>query len=106
MSLDSLKELTHIGGYDVYSDDKIADGKWSDVHERFCICVHHGDNTISFRLQNGPPEDGVNGCEVDALLLVAKKMLQAQNKKEPNARKACALNYLNDVLMHLDASKL
>lgn len=73
MTIESLKGLKSISGFDIYQDDKIADGKWSDVNEKYSVCVHHGDNTISFRIKK---ENGVSGCQVSTMIELAEYIIK------------------------------
>ena len=78
MTIKALKGLKKINGFDIYQDDKIADGKWSDVDEKYSVCVHHGDDTISFRIQK---EKGANGCQVSTMIDLAKHIIHNRAKK-------------------------
>jgi len=103
MALETLKQVTQIGAFDVYSDNEIADGKWSDVDPKYCVCVHHGDNTISFRIQNGPiKENGVNGCQVDTMIAATKIILQGLNDKFPCIENEGAISHLGMALTCLE----
>ncbi len=96
MALETLRGVEEIGGFPVYSDDEVADGKWSDVDPKYSVCIHHGDNTLCFRIQDGPvKENGVNGCQVDTVIQAAFQILAKLNEKFP-----CKEN--TDTLMHLD----
>lgn len=100
MALETLKEITKIGGFDVHSDNEIADGKWSDVDKKYCVCIHHGDNTIAFRIQNGPiKENGVNGCQVETIIHAAIKIIKGLNKNVNS-------HYNANALFHLEAATI
>ena len=71
MSLGMFRDVKEIHGCAIHQDDKIADGKWSDVDEKFCICIHHGDNTISFRLKD---EKGEGGCDPSVISKVGQML--------------------------------
>ena len=73
MTIKALKGLKKINGFDIYQDDKIADGKWSDVDEKYSVCVHHGDNTISFRIQT---ENWASGCQISTMVELAKYIIK------------------------------
>jgi hypothetical protein len=48
------------------------------------ITVDHDTNTITFQLQNGPIADnGVNGCQVDDLVKVSRRIIMGLNKAFP-----------------------
>lgn len=99
VSIETLKNLKEIGGYPVNQDNEIADGKWSDVDKKYSVCVHHGDNTIAFRIQNGPVKEvGVNGCQVDTIIHAAKHILEGLDKKIPCDENKEAIDYLGEAL--------
>lgn len=103
MSLETLKNITKIGGFDVYQDNKEANGKWADVDAKYSICIHHGDNTLSFRIQNGPiKEVGVNGCQIDTIIHTAKLILERLNNKFPCRENAVAITKLDETLHWLE----
>lgn len=103
MALKTLKGLKTIGGFPVYQDDEIADGKWSDVDPKYHICIHHGDNTVSIRLQDGPiKENGVNGCQVDTVIELSNIIIIRQlNLKFPCSFNERAADHLEQALMCL-----
>ena len=102
MALETLKDVKQIGSFPVYSDNEIADGKWSDVDSKFNVCVHHGDNTISFRIQNGPVKDnGVNGCQVDTIIEAAKMIIEGLNENFPCQYNSDAIVSLTKALSFL-----
>ena len=104
MALETLRGVEKIGGFPVYSDEEIADGKWSDVDPKYSVCVHHGDNTICFRIQNGPvKENGVNGCQVDTLLHAAFHIVNGLNHKFPCKENFDALTHLGSAIECLEA---
>ena len=95
MALETLKGVTKLGGFHVHEDDEIANGKWSDVDVKYSVCVHHGDNTIAFRIQNGPiKENGVNGCQVDTIIEAAKAIIIGLNEKFPCSENSIAIDHL------------
>ncbi len=104
MALETLVNVKKIGGFNVYQDKEIADGKWSDVDSKFSVCIHHGDNTLSFRIQNGPiKENGVNGCQVDTVIEAAKTIIEGLNKQFPSRENALAITKLDEALHWLEA---
>lgn len=103
MALKTLFGLKKIGGFDVYQDNEIADGKWSDVDPKYHICVHHGDNTISFRIQNKPiKEAGVNGCQVSTLIETANIMIRQMDLEIPSIFNGPAVDHLEQALTCLE----
>lgn len=70
------------------------------------IYVRHDVNSISFTLQNGPvKENGVNGCQVDTLIEVAKIMIKELNKKFPCWENEDALDGLETAAIALKNRK-
>ena len=95
MALETLKEVKEIGGYEVnhYSDKEVL-----GLTSRF-IDIDHDENTITFKIQNGPiKEAGVNGCQVDTLIYAAKTILEGLNKNYPCIENSMAINKLQAAL--------
>jgi len=101
--LKTLKSVTKIDGFDVYQDDEVADGKWEDVDPKYCVCVHHGDNTVSFRIQDGRIEGGTlkNGCQVDTMIAAAAIMLHGLDKDLPCQENKNAFYHLKQAITEL-----
>jgi len=60
-------------------------------------------NEVTFRIQNGPiKEIGVNGCQVDAMIETARKVIFKLNEQFPCRENACALTKLDEALMWLE----
>jgi len=61
---------------------------------------------LLFRIQDGPiKENGVNGCQVDALIEVAKEIIVSFNDKIPCAENENATSKLADALDWLERRK-
>lgn len=96
MALETLKGVKEIGGL------KVAE---SPSEEGF-IGIFHDENTIAFKIQNGPiKEDGVNGCQVDTIIEAAKLILEGLNKQFPCRENSLAITKLDEALHWLNARK-
>lgn len=84
MALETLKGIKTIGGFAVHEDSKDASGPWEEGGP--FVAVHHGDNTLAFKLQNGPiKEHGVNGCQVDTIISAALLIVKGLNANFPSS---------------------
>ena len=92
MALETLNDVKEIGGYYVYNDSMvIPEGATANEF----VKINHKENTISFKIQNGPiKEAGVNGCQVDTLIYAAKAILEGLNKNFPCEENDQAINKL------------
>lgn len=46
------------------------------------ITVNHDTNEVTFKIQNGPiAENGVNGCQVDDIITVARRIITKLNER-------------------------
>ena len=88
MALETLKDVTSIGGFKVLAErPRLADGTvdWNLFDKQRMdapIYVDHAVNMISFRIQDGPiKENGVNGCQVDTMISATILIIRELNKK-------------------------
>lgn len=121
MALETLKGIEEVDGFNVVVMDELRekfpdkfnesgamDWQWfeKDIRPNHFIYVRHDKNSVSFTIQNGPvKEAGVNGCQVDQLIHVAKLMIEGLNKKFPCRENSCALTKLDEALHWLTARK-
>jgi hypothetical protein len=121
MALETLMGVKKINGFDVVVMDELRekhpdkfnesgamDYKWfeKDVRLHNFIYVRHDVNSISFTLQNGPVKiQGVNGCQVDAIIEAAKLILEGLNKNFPCRENAVAITKLDEALHWLEHRK-
>lgn len=114
MALQTLKNTTNIGGFPVRTEQDIKEifhnsnrrvleaPNWEEWRSKHPIIVDHEQNTISFKIQNGPvKESGVNGCQVDTIIEAAKKILEGLNEQFPseyNTKALSGLQYAIDSL--------
>lgn len=65
-----------------------------------------GGQTISFTLQDGPVgENGVNGCQVDDMILYAKDIISALNNEFRCRENSLVITKLEEALLWLHARK-
>jgi hypothetical protein len=66
------------------------------------IHVDHGENEITFRIQDGPIKSvGKNGCQIDELVAVARLILEGFNKNIPCRETSLAITKLQEAEMWL-----
>ena len=77
--------LKTLEGIEQIGDVKIVE-YYDEIREESPICVEHGYNMISFKIQDGPvKENGKNGCQVTDMMRVAQKMIEFFVKKDEPA---------------------
>lgn len=118
MALETLKQTTKLGKFDVVVMDDLRekfpekfnpsgamDWEWfeSEIRPNNFVYIRHDKNSLSFTLQNGPvKENGVNGCQVDTVIEAAKVMLEGLNKNFPCRENSVAITKLDEALMWLE----
>ena len=118
MALETLKDVKKLGQFDVVVMDELRekfpekfnesgamDYTWfeADIRPHNFVYVRHDVNSISFTIQNGPvKENGVNGCQVDAIVEAAKMIIEGLNAKFPCRENSMAITKLDECLMWLD----
>jgi len=95
MALETLKELKEIDGNEIrHLENGEVDAGMP------ALLINHGTNCIAFRIQKGPiKENGVNGCQVDAMVLATKEIITGLNAQFP-----CEEN--EKVIYHLEQASL
>ena len=95
MALETLKDVKEIGGFEVnHLEKRVTPDEYEKL--RKFVNINHDENTITFKIQNGPiKEAGVNGCQVDTLIHAAKAILEGLNKNFPCEENALAINKLD-----------
>lgn len=110
MAIETLKHVTEIGDYAVISHGEYLRILFSDMEELEIerimqenpIVINDKENTITFKIQNGPiKEVGVNGCQVDTLIHAAIKMLSVLDAKFPCKQNKMAINKLEMAIAFL-----
>lgn len=98
MALETLKNIESIDGFPVLDiAQAMADVKsraaTPEMQQRemkkllseHFIQIDHGNNLLIFKLQQGAvKEAGVNGCQVDTILMTAHDILMGLNEKLPH----------------------
>lgn len=110
MSLKTLQDVKEIGGYKVYRTGDIFEyvtwvggsASSAEIDEYINdhpIFIDDKENTISFKLQEGPiKEHGVNGCQVDTLIRAAYHIIEGLDKQIPCGENIIAMMALNTAL--------
>lgn len=79
----------------------IALKKMIDIDAQF-IEIDDKENTIKFKIQDGPVKEvGVNGCQIDDMISVAKMIVQALNHQCPCVENAKTIAYLSGAIVCL-----
>lgn len=115
MALGTLKGVTEIGGFKVVVMDELRenfpekfnesgamDYAWfeKEIRPKNFIYVRNDKNSLSFTIQNGPiKENGVNGCQVQTIVEVAKKIVEGLNAKFPCRENAMMITKLDEAIM-------
>lgn len=115
MALETLKNVTEINGKKIITMDDLRpqyperftetgamDHKWFEetIRPHHFIYVRHDKNSLAFTLQNGPiKEVGVNGCQVEDIVAVAKKIVEELNAKFPCRENSMMITKLDEALM-------
>jgi len=101
MALETLKGVTKIGGFEVGINPHKDDIRKVFIHN------HPDRNEISFIIQKGPiKEVGVNGCQVDTIIEVAKFIIEGLNENYPCRENAMVITKLDEALLWLMKRKL
>lgn len=123
MTLETLKGVKKIGGFNLIDMDELREQKpelfnesgsmdWRiferNIRPNHFIYVRHDKNSVSFTFQGGPIKEvgKVNGVQLDTLIETAKVMLEHLNKKIPCRENACAITKLDEALLWLHKRKM
>jgi hypothetical protein len=70
------------------------------------VVIDHEANTISFNIQDGPiKEHGLNGCQVDMMIRVTRRIIEGLNEKFRCRENAVAITKLQEAEMWLKERK-
>lgn len=121
MAVEQLKNVKKLGEFDVvvmddlrekypekFNESGSMDYKWfeKDIRPNNFVYVRNDVNSIAFTIQNGPiKEVGVNGCQVDTMILAAKTIIEGLNAEFPCRENSMAITKLDEALMWLEARK-
>ena len=77
MALETLAGIEEIGGVKIHRINwAVTPGSYIEICD--------DNNAITFNIQNGPiKEVGVNGCQVDHMVMVARHIISELNRKFP-----------------------
>jgi len=90
--------------YPEFNADGGMDYGWfeSELRPNFPIQIRTDKNSISFTVQSGPVNKaGVNGCDVSALILAAKLIVEGFNRLVPHGQNLICIAALNGALRAL-----
>lgn len=121
MALETLRGVSRIGDANVVCMDDLRDKHpdkftasgsmdyvWfeKDIRLFNYIYVRHDVGSIAFTIQNGPiSENGVNGCQVDHMIIAARMILDGLNKNLPCRETALAVTKLDEAVHWLRARR-
>ncbi len=117
MALETLKDVTDIGGFGVvimddlrekypekFNESGAMDYKWfeAEIRPANFVYIRRDKNSLSFTIQNGPvKEHGVNGCQVDTVIEAAKLIIEGLNKNFPCRENSIAITKLDEAMLWL-----
>ena len=103
MALETLAGIKMIDGFGVVEQ---SESTQQSISERDYIVVDHTDNSIRFRIQNGPiGEKGINGCQVDTMIETALLIVRGLNHNFPCRENSLTITKLEESLHWLRARK-
>ena len=103
MALETLRDLQTIGETAIYQVAESGTTNRPDAVDCH-IHVYHNENKIQFQIQQGPiKENGVNGCQVDDIIGIARQIIHGLNQNFPCRENSCAITKLDEALHWLKA---
>ena len=110
MALKTLENVKKIDGFNVMREEdreqfRDSDGEidWDAMDEfrkDYPIYITDSKNMISFRIQDGPvKENGVNGCQVQTMLVAAKMILEKLNVNFPCRENSITITRLDEAIL-------
>jgi hypothetical protein len=95
MAIETLKHRQMIGNFHVFHGSPCRHDSPSDTY----IMIDHSQNSIHFKIQNGPiKEHGLNGCQVDTIIETGKLILEGLDDIFPSEWNLKAIQNLNAAL--------
>lgn len=92
MALETMKDVKSINGVEITRTYANIEGR--------PIFVDDDQNLIAFKIQNGPVKEvGVNGCQVEDVVAVAKHIVEQLNTKFPCRENAMMITKLDEAIM-------
>lgn len=99
MTLETLKGIKEIGGFEI---KRVS---WNPPKNNF-IEVNTSGNGVTFNIQQGSvKENGVNGCQVDAIIETALIMVKGLDVKVPCTENKQVIEGLSKALVFLGKRK-
>ena len=119
MALETLKDITDIGDFAVLdiaqamdhikqriTSPEMQQREIKKLLSEYFIQIDHGNNLLIFKLQSAPiREVGVNGCQVDTIIMAAHDILMGLNEKMPCHENSMALVELREAIGWLEKRK-
>ena len=97
-----LLDVHHIEEFEIEHRNPVAHGLLESPYIR----VNHTDNTITFKIQDGPiKENGVNGCQVDTIIAASMAIIKGLNGQFPCRENSLAVTKLQEALLWLEERK-
>lgn len=96
MALETLKDVKKINGFAVTRGV-------SNFSPNRPIFINDEANQLAFQIQKGAiKEVGVNGCQINEVVAIAKLIIEGLNAKFPCRENSMAITKLDEALMWLD----
>lgn len=107
MALETLKGIGVIAGFPVLElSSTLSPEDYAKVSDREHIVINHEKNSISFQIQKGlVKENGINGCQIDAMLIAALNIIEGLNHHFPHVKNDEAVEHISKALDALYARK-
>ena len=119
MALETLKNIESIDGFQVLdiaqamdhikqriTSPEMQQREIKKLLSEYFIQIDHGNNLLIFKLQSAPiSEVGVNGCQVDTIIMAAHDILMGLNIKYPCHENEMAINKLRIAIKWLEKRK-
>lgn len=108
MAIETLRGVKELNGLKIMDEtDRPVDSdglidwvEFDEMRKEIPVCIDHNANMISFKIQNGPiKENGLNGCQVSDMILIAKEIITGLNNKFPCRENAITITKLDEALM-------
>ena len=118
MALETLKDVKSIGEESIMSMDRLKrenpdkfnpetgqmNYAWfeKEIRPYYFIMMRHDKNSLTFTLQNGPiKEKGRNGCQIDHIVMTAKKILEGLDGQYPCVENKNAIYCLGEAIRYM-----
>ena len=104
MALETLNRLWLIDGFQVeHVDQSMGIPIPNYLSGETPIVIDDNLNMVAFKIQKGAvKENGINGCQVDTMIHVAKTIIEELNAKFPCRENAMTITKLDEALMWLE----